>query len=119
MLGCCATSTIRGVRMHCEQSSVGNVSESCDMWPPIDGSFSTNITLWPQLAMSSAACMPAIPPPITSAFFVMGTWIGVSGELRRTFSTSPCTISMAFSVVSSPLGCTHEQCSRRLAISHR
>ena len=28
---------MRGVRMHCEQSSVGKVSESWLMWPPIDG----------------------------------------------------------------------------------
>src|SRR5665647_1413045 len=44
MFGCCATSTMRGVRMHCEQSSVGKVSESCDMCPPMEGVFSTMMT---------------------------------------------------------------------------
>ena len=76
MLGCWATSTMRGVRMHCEQSRVGKVSDSCDMWPPMEGSLSTRITLWPALAMSRLAWMPAMPPPMTSAVLVTGTLIG-------------------------------------------
>ena len=71
-----ATSTMRGVRMHCEQSSVGKVSESWLMCPPIDGLFSTSTTSWPASAMSSAAWIPAMPPPSTSAVRVTGTRIG-------------------------------------------
>ena len=76
MIGWRATSTMRGVRMHCEQSRVGKVSESWLMWPPMEGDFSTSNTGLPALAMSSAAWMPAMPPPSTSAFLVMGTRMG-------------------------------------------
>ncbi len=41
MFGLCAASTIFGVSMHAEQSSVGNVLSSCAMRPPIVGDFST------------------------------------------------------------------------------
>ena len=119
MFGCCATSTIRGVRIHCEQSSVGNVSDSWDICPPIDGSCSTITTFCPAFAISSAAWIPAMPPPMTSAVFVTGTLIENSGLFRFTFSTIIETRSVAFSVVASPLACTHEQCSRRFAISQR
>ena len=67
MFGWLATSTIFGVMMHCEQSRVGKVSESWAMCPPIDGSRSTSTTWWPQSAMSRAAWIPAMPPPMTSA----------------------------------------------------
>ena len=119
MFGCRAASTIRGVRMHWEQSRVGKVSDSWLMCPPMDGDFSTSTTWCPELAMSSAAWIPAMPPPSTSARLVTGTWIGCSGWLRLTFSTITRTRSAAFSVVTSPFSCTQEQCSRRLAISHR
>ena len=76
MFGWLATSTIFGVMMHWEQSSVGKVSESWAMWPPMEGSRSTSSTWWPQSAMSSAAWMPAMPPPMTSARLVTGTVIG-------------------------------------------
>ncbi len=46
------------------------------MCPPIDGLLSTSTTSWPALAMSSAAWIPAMPPPITSAVRVTGTRIG-------------------------------------------
>ena len=53
--------------MHPEQSSVGNVLSSCAIRPPILGVFSTRYTLCPSSARSRDACIPAIPPPITSA----------------------------------------------------
>ncbi len=62
--------------MHWEQSRVGKVSESWAMWPPMEGSRSTRTTWWPQSAMSRAAWMPAMPPPMTSARLVTGTVIG-------------------------------------------
>ena len=119
MLGCEATSTMRGVRMHCEQSSVGNVSERRAMWPPMDDSRSTRMTLRPPLAMSRAVCMPAMPPPTTSAVGSTGTRIGCRLRLRLTFSTMTRTRSMALAVAAGRSACTHEQCSRRLAISSR
>ena len=42
------------------------------MWPPMEASFSTRTTSWPPSAMSSAAWMPAMPPPITRARLVTG-----------------------------------------------
>ncbi len=44
MRGWRAASTIKGVRMHWEQSRVGKVSERRAMWPPRDGSRSTSTT---------------------------------------------------------------------------
>ena len=110
---------MRGVRMHCEQSSVGKVSESWLMWPPMEGSLSTRITSWPPSAMSSAAWMPAMPPPMTRARLVTGTVMVSSGRLCLTFSTIMRTISIALAVASSLSSWTQEQCSRMLAISHR
>ena len=69
------------------------------MWPPMEGDFSTSTTLWPPLAMSSAAWMPAMPPPSTRARLVTGTWMGCSGWLRLTFSTMTRTRSTALAVV--------------------
>jgi len=57
------------------------------MCPPSDGDRSTRMTCTPPSAMSSAACMPAMPPPITRAFLVSGTRIGESGALRCTLAT--------------------------------
>ena len=114
-----AASTIFGVMMHWEQSSVGKVSESWAMWPPMEGSRSTRSTWWPQSAMSSAAWMPAIPPPMTSARLVTGTVIGRSFLFFFTRSTMSRTMSFAFAVASSRSSWTQEQCSRMFAISHR
>ena len=119
MFGWLATSTIFGVMMHWEQSSVGKVSESMAMWPPMEGSRSTRMTWWPQSAMSSAAWMPAMPPPMTSARLVMGTVMGTSFLFFLTRSTMRRTMSVALAVASSRSSCTQEQCSRMFAISHR
>ena len=117
MFSCCATSTIFGVRIHAAQSRVGKVLSSCAIFPPIVGFVSTMSTGNPASAMSRAVCIPAMPPPITSARFVTGLSPGVSGALRFTFATAALASMIAFSV---PIGislCTHEHCSRMLAIS--
>jgi hypothetical protein len=55
-----------------EQSIVGNVLSSWAILPPMLGDFSTRYTLIPRLATSKAACIPAMPPPITrTALFPM------------------------------------------------
>jgi len=110
---------MRGVKMHWLQSSVGKVSDSWLMCPPIEGSFSTSTTSPPPSAMSSAAWMPAMPPPMTSARRSMGMRMGVKGTLRLTFSTMARPSAMALTVASSRSSWIHEQCSRTLAISHR
>ena len=110
---------MRGVRMHCEQSSVGKVSLSWLMWPPIEASFSTSTTSWPPSAMSSAAWMPAMPPPITRARLVTGMRIVCSGLLCLTFSTMVRAVSIALAVACSRSSWIQEQCSRMLAISTR
>ncbi len=104
--------------MHCEQSRVGKVSLSWLMWPPIEASFSTSTTSWPPSAMSSAAWMPAMPPPITSARLVTGMRMLSSGRLCLTFSTIVRAMSIALGVASALSSWIHEQCSRMLAISH-
>ncbi len=68
--------------------------------------------------MSSAARIPATPPPTTRARRVRGTSTGVSGRDRRTRSTAAATISAAFAVARVRSGWTQEHCSRILAISH-
>src|SRR5512133_981475 len=85
----------------------------------MEGDLSIITTLCPVLAISRAAWMPAIPPPITIAVFVTGTFIGWRAELSFTFSTCVLTISTAFLVVRSFFSCTQEQCSLRFAISQR
>src|SRR4030042_3470669 len=66
MLGWRPASTSLGARMHVEQSLVGKVLSSCAIAPPIDGLLSPRDTLNPASARSSAACVPAMPPPTTS-----------------------------------------------------
>lgn len=119
MLGWLATSTILGVMMHWEQSRVGKVSESWAMCPPMEGSRSTSTTLWSASAMSRAAWMPAMPPPMTSARLVTGTVIGTSRRSFLTRATIISTMEMALAVASSRSSWTQEQCSRMLAISQR
>src|SRR3989339_1048604 len=61
---------IFGDRMHMEQSFVGNVLSSCAMWPPMEGLFSPKWTSQQRSARSRDACIPAIPPPMTTARFM-------------------------------------------------
>jgi hypothetical protein len=112
------TSTMSGVRMHWEQSSVGKVSDRRAMLPPSDGSRSTSTTGKPALAMSSAARIPATPPPITRPRFVTGTSTGFRARACFTRSTVAATIRHALAVAWSWFGWTQEHCSRMLAISH-
>ena len=93
-----ATSTIFGVRIHWEQSSVGKVSSSWAMRPPMDGLFSTRVTGIRASAMSSAAWIPAIPPPITRARLVTGTEISCSCSLAMDLAMAILIRSDAFSV---------------------
>ncbi len=60
---------MRGVQMQDEQSSVGKTLLSPTITPPIDGVRSTRSTSKPCSPRSRAACMPAMPPPITSASY--------------------------------------------------
>ena len=69
MFGCRDTSLNFGVRIHALQSSVGNVLSICAIRPPMEGDFSRSVTLKPWAAISRAACIPATPPPTTSASF--------------------------------------------------
>jgi len=85
----------------------------------MEGSFSTTITSMPPSAMSSAAWMPAIPPPMIRARLVTGMWMASNGRLCLTFSTIVRAMSIALSVAASRSSWIHEQCSRMLAISHR
>ena len=120
MLGCWAASTILGVRMHWEQSSVGKVSESWPMWPPMEGAFSTRTTWWPPSAMSSAAWMPAMPPPMTSARLVTGTLIGCERlVVLDLLHHQPHDVDGLDGGRLARSSWTQEQCSRMLAISHR
>ena len=117
MLGWLPTSDILGVHMQAEQSMVGKVLSNLGILPPMVGSRSTRVTAYPASAMSRAACMPAMPPPTTSAFFVTGICSVNSGVLRATFATAIFTRSLAFSVASALSVWTQLHCSRRLATS--
>jgi len=83
------------------------------------GCFSTISTLNPASAISSAVCIPAIPPPITNALFSTPLSPDTNGALRIAFATAAFTSAIAFSVPCSLSLCTHEQCSLIFAISTR
>ena len=87
------------------------------MLPPIVDPLSTRVTGSPESAMSSAAWMPATPPPITSTRLVTGTAVEYRGTWRRTRATPFRTRSIALSVAVSISEWIHEQCSRILTIS--
>ena len=59
-------SSIRGLRMHMEQSLVGKVLSNCAIRPPMEKPASTRVTGSPTAATSRAAWMPAMPPPTTN-----------------------------------------------------
>ena len=71
MLGCSPTSESFGASMQTEQSSVGKFLSRAAILPPMDGPFSTRITLAPASARSSAAWTPAMPPPMMSTESLM------------------------------------------------
>jgi len=88
------TSTMRGVRMHCEQSSVETFPKAVPC-AAMDGSFSTRTTFCPPFAISSAAEFRQCRRD-NERGFVTGTLIGFSGLLRLTFSTIIDTRSTAY-----------------------
>ena len=67
----------------------------------------------------SAASMPAMPPPTTITAGLTGTSMGSSAWLNGRRWICALRMRLAFSVASSLSSVTQEQCSRRLAISHR
>ncbi len=88
--------------------------------PPNWSLFSTRLTLKPWLARSSAAFIPAIPPPMTSASLLTPMVTVCRGSSRRALATARFTISLALAVAASlSFMCTQEQCSRMLPISNR
>ena len=102
-----------------EQSKVGKVLSSCAMCPPTDGSFSTKYTWKPASAISSAHCIPAIPPPIISADGVTPTRIGSKDSNKDALATALAISSFAFSVPFSLSEWTQLHCSRIFAISRQ
>ena len=67
------------------------------------GLFSTKKTLCPASAMSNAACIPAIPAPITNTLLFVGVDIGYSDSFNFSFSIIDLIIRIAFLVPSSLL----------------
>ena len=67
-----------------EQSIVGKVLSNWAITPPMDACFSTRTTSIPLSARSSAAWIPATPPPITMARWVMGSLSSVRGVFLLT-----------------------------------
>ena len=117
MLGFWLTSVIFGVTIQEAQSRVGNVLSSIAILPPTVTFFSTISTGKPASAISRAAVIPAIPPPITRARFVIGVSPGVKGVSRIVLAIAALPRAIAFSVASAMSFITHEHCSRMLAIS--
>ena len=85
ILGCWSTSTIRGVSIHWEQSSVGNVLKAGLMWPPIDGSFSTRTTCISRICNIKRSLNTCNSPPITRVLFCNRNINFVNGLSRLTF----------------------------------
>ncbi len=85
---------------------VGKVLSIWVIFPPMEASLSTRTTSWPPSAISSAACMPAMPPPMTMAFLVMGTVAICKGLLRKALDTAILTSCSALAVASALSWCT-------------
>ncbi len=118
MLGCLSTSTIFGVRIHCEQSRVGNVLSSLDILPPIDGVDSMRYVVMPESAVSNAAWIPATPAPMIMIDFSTGMNFVSNGWSSAALATDILMMSLAFAVAfSGSFMWIHEDCSRMLAIS--
>ena len=71
----------------------------------------------PLFARLSAEFIPAIPPPMTIAFGLIVTCIGVRGRAVFTRLILAFKSDIALFVVARLSGCTQEHCSRRFAIS--
>ncbi len=70
--------------MQAAQSSVGKVLSNIAMWPPIVPVRSTRYTRLPPSAISSAAWIPAIPPPMTSAAAFHFVSLGCAASVKGT-----------------------------------
>ncbi|KAF5413544.1 MAG: hypothetical protein C5S43_00115 [Candidatus Methanocomedens sp.] len=116
MFGWLWIATILGVRIHCEQSNVGNVLDSPIMWPPIKGSFSARMTSWSS-ASSRAVVIPAMPPPTTSTLSTRSFFIASNGSSLPIRFTAPSINPLALRVASTSSGCTQLHCSLTLVIS--
>ena len=103
--------------MQAAQSSVGNVLSIWVILPPIVGFFSTMSTSKPASAMSKAVCIPAMPPPMTSARFFTGLVPATNGAFSWTFAMAARPRIIAFSVAVAFSLWIQEHCSRMLAIS--
>ena len=73
------TASMRGTIMSFAESRLGKVLSICAIRPPMLGSFSTRYTLLPVPAISSAVCIPAMPPPTMSVLGVTGANLVSSG----------------------------------------
>ncbi len=123
MFLCCTASFTVGFKRHIAHSSASFSGEKTlptfAMEPPMLDFSSTMQVFIPCFARDSAAVMPAIPPPITAAVLGVLWIIGSRGFEDLTFSQAALTSSTALSVAFSLSWCTHEHCSRILAISRR
>ena len=70
----------------------------------------------PALARTSAAWMPAMPPPTTSTFGLIGTFFTSSGLCSGTRWMAARARAMALRVASRRSVCTQASCSRMLTI---
>ena len=61
-------------------------------------------TSWPASPMSIAAWIPEMPPPMTSALFVMGICDATRGTFSLALARAMSTNANAFSVPSSMFG---------------
>ena len=111
------TSVIFGVTIQEAQSNVGNVLSSIAIFPPMVTFFSTMSTGKPASAMSRAAVIPAIPPPMTKALFVIAVSPGVRGVSSIVFAMAAFPSAMDFSVALGMSFMTQEHCSRMFATS--
>ena len=117
MFGFWLTSVIFGVTIQEAQSKVGNVLSNIAIFPPTVGFFSTMSTGNPASAISNAAVIPAIPPPITRALFVTGVSPSVRGVSKIDFAIAALPSAIAFSVASFTSFKTQDVCSRMFATS--
>ena len=85
--------------------------------PPTEGPFSTRWTSYPPLAISNAACIPAMPAPMIRTAGLTGECFISSGSENATFATAAAIKSFAFCVPFFLSLCTQEHCSLIFATS--
>ena len=82
------------------QSSVGKNRPARAAKPPRNGSFSTKSTSNPKSVRSTAACIPAIPPPMTRTDLRAGNSSFSMGSRSLARSVAARSMALAFSVAS-------------------